>query len=121
MPMPHWWDDVYLAAIEVPESRFRVSLRAQLPIVGAIVACVPRKVEVWDVAPADWKRPLGIAVNDKPTLGDMPAIEIVPPDSGDWSQDAIDALAIALYARDANALGIEAALKATGSTERKAA
>lgn len=116
MPGASWWDNVYLAAIEIPESRFRASLRAQLPIVGAIVACIPSHVQVWDVAPVDWKRTLGVAHNAKPEPGHFPAFTL-----DGWTQDALDALGVAAYARDLNARGIEAALKTPVTQERKAA
>lgn len=106
MPTAWWWDDVYLAAIEIPESRFRVSLRAQLPIVGAAVSSIPNRIEVWPVTPADWKKPLHIGHNAKPTLADFPNFRIDPR----VPQDALDALAVALYARNTNAAAIQQAL-----------
>jgi hypothetical protein len=113
-PDAAYWDDVYLAGVEMPESRFRVSLRAQLPIVGALVALIPQRIEVWSVSPAEWKKPLGLASKEKPTVDSFPGFAL---GWGDltvdvWPQDAYDALGVALYARDLNAQGIAARLGA---------
>ena len=107
MPSSGWWSDVYLAAIEMPESRFRVSLRAQLPVYGAVCARIPSSITLWSVSPADWKRPLALGAK-KPTAASFPP-ELAAC-AADWPQDALDALGVALYARDENARGIAAAL-----------
>ena len=104
IPRGSWWDGVYLAAIEMPESRFRKSLRAILPIFGAVVALIPADVETWPVAPADWKPPLGVANTAKPTVDSFPGFELVG--GAGWPQDAFDALGVARFARDLNAAGI---------------
>lgn len=115
MPAPSWFAsrDVYLIGIEIPESRYRSSLRAQLPVVGAVLACLPRDVAVWPVAPADWKRPLGIGTQTKPTLEQLPDFTTPRGTSlaRNWPQDARDALGVAFYVRDTNAAGIERALR----------
>lgn len=109
LPPWEWWDSVYLAAIEMPESRFRVSLRAQLPVYGAVAALIPQAIEVWSVSPADWKRPLRLG-QSKPTPAAFPPG--LAACAADWPQDALDALGVALYARDLNARGIAQALAA---------
>lgn len=108
MPQPGWYEahGVYLIAVEMPESRMRPSLRAQLPVFGAVVAALPDDIEVWCLAPADWKRPMGLG-QAKPSSDDFPTF-----DTDGWTQDSLDALGVALYARDENATGIAAALAA---------
>lgn len=106
MPQPGWYDThgVYLIAVEMPESRMRPSLRAQLPVFGAVVAALPDDLEVWSVAPADWKRAYGLG-QKKPTDLTFPTFDV-----DFWTQDSLDALGVGIYARDLNARGIADAL-----------
>lgn len=108
MPQPGWYvsHGVYMVAVEMPESRFVKSLRALLPIFGAVVAALPDDLPVWSLAPADWKRPMGLG-NAKPTPDNFPTFDVA-----DWSQDSLDALAVAKFARDTNAKAISDALSA---------
>jgi hypothetical protein len=106
--MPHgsWWDNIYLAAIEKPfgHGRDGTIRLAQ----GAVIACIPSQLELWEVAPATWKSALGVPIRDKPGWDRFaPSLRDLT-----WPQDARDALAVALYARDINAAGIAAALAA---------
>lgn len=108
MPQPGWYisNGVYLIAVEMPESRRVVSLRAQLPVFGAVVAALPDDLPIWCLSPADWKRPMGLG-NAKPTPDSFPTFDVA-----DWSQDSLDALAVAKFARDTNAKAISDALSA---------
>lgn len=113
--MPRWgfYEDqgVYLAAIETPKTRFMPSAAALFPVYGAVIACLPRALPVWDVHPTAWRQTLGLAGNaTKQAVAD--AVHAIDDDSPDpiweWPQDALDAYAIARYARDTNAAGITA-------------
>lgn len=107
MPTSSWFDDVYLCAIEKPFGPSRrgqaVLMRAQ----GAVLAAIPERIPVWEVTPDESRRHLGIPNARKPQWPDLPASLF----DDYWSQDARDALAIALYARDVNAQGIARALE----------
>lgn len=110
MPRASYWDDVYLCAIESPKSAgFKVAT-VMHRVQGSVIACVPSAVWMWEVTPSEWKKPLGVKLKDKPTFSDFP-----PTMKHDgtqpwatWEQDALDALGVAMYARDANAAGIAA-------------
>lgn len=106
MPRATFYDDVYLAAIEKPfgfssRSGQSVLMRTQ----GAILVSIPAAVAVWEVRPADWKGPLGLKQSEKPTCATFAAVGF-DLDADGWPQDALDALGLALYARDVNAAGI---------------
>lgn len=106
MPASTWWSEIYLCAIERPFARSRNdSVRLAE---GAVLACIPHQLETWEIAPQTWKAHLRIPAKTKPSWADLPD-DLYEPD---WSQDARDALAIALYARDVNAAGIAATLAA---------
>lgn len=110
MPQPGWYDahGVYLIAVEEPMGfQSRVLYRVQ----GAILATLP-DVPVWEVRPAAWKNALGIKQTEKPTWADFPGMTSWDGfDAFGWPQDALDALGIALYARDVNARGIAKRLR----------
>ena len=106
------FDDVYLVAIEAPMSRGQPGTLAKLSrVFGAVVACIPRELEVWEVAPAAWRKELGLPGNaSKDECAE--AVEILGRiylSTGlRWSQDALDAYAVAYYAREVNARGVAA-------------
>jgi len=104
------WDDVYLVGIEAPMGyRAHALYRVQ----GAILGALPRQLEVWEVRLHEWKGALGIKPNQKPTSVDLTRAAGGPFDTYSpygWPQDALDALGIALYARDLNAKAIETQL-----------
>jgi hypothetical protein len=118
MPQPGWYEahGVYLVAIERPfVSHGQDVIRL---VQGAVLAGIPRELQVWEVSVSQWKKPLGIPVRQKPTHYAFPDFtfdgynpsrpsrtNIFP-----WPQDALDALGVALYARDLNARGIAEAL-----------
>jgi len=118
MPQPGWYEahGVYLVAIERPfVSHGQDVIRL---VQGCVLAEIPRDLEVWEVAVSQWKKPLGIPVRTKPSAGNFYGFTmgVETPDAldrfGAPPQDALDALGVALYARDENARGIEIALGA---------
>jgi hypothetical protein len=84
----------------------RVLYRVQ----GAILATLP-DVPVWEVRPAAWKNALGLKQTEKPTPWHYSGFDT--PLWETWTQDAWDALGIALYARDLNAARIAKRLRET--------
>jgi hypothetical protein len=106
MPLRSWWDDVYLAAIERPMmDQQRVLARVQ----GVILARIPATVHCWEVRPDEWKKPLGLKITEKPDAAAFPGMQYVSGPNGEpWTQDAYDALGVALYARETNRKGIAA-------------
>ncbi len=104
MPKGSFWDDVYMCAMERPFVKFGqdVIRLAQ----GATLACIPRNVEVWEVAVSQWKKHLSIPIREKPAWDRFP----MSFHRENWPQDALDALGVALYAREVNASGIAKAL-----------
>lgn len=109
MPQPGWYEahGVYLIAVEEPMGfQSRVLYRVQ----GAILACLP-DVPVWEVRPAAWKNALGLKQTEKPNGTDFPGMHTAVHEA--WPQDALDALGVALYARDLNAAGVAKKLKET--------
>jgi hypothetical protein len=104
MPQPSWYDHhgVYLIAVEEPMGfQSRILYRIQ----GAILACLP-DVPVWEVRPAAWKNKLGLKQTEKPTPMHFIGFDAPTPSWVTWTQDAWDALGVALYARDTNAKAI---------------
>jgi hypothetical protein len=115
-----FFDDVYLVAIEAPMSRGQPGTLAKLSrVFGAVVVCLPSSLEVWEVSPVAWRKELGLPGNA--SKGECAAVVrrlVSPPAysvSGSpedfypsWPQDALDAYAVAYYARQVNARGIAA-------------
>ena len=101
MPTSSWYDEhgVYLVAIEKPF--FRNGQDLIRLVQGAVLAAIPRRIEVWEVSPSQWKKPLGLPIREKPSAALFPSFDVEG-----WPQDALDALAVGLYARDLNAAGI---------------
>lgn len=115
--MPHgsFYDGVYLAGIETPKTRFMPSAAALFPVYGAVVACLPARLEVWGVHPKSWRHALGLPGNATKEQVAQAVNELLFVTAGmggfgyvGWPQDAKDAYAVALYARDTNAAGIAA-------------
>lgn len=114
MPRWGWYEDhgIYLIGIETPKTRFMPSAAALFPVYGAVIACLPRHLPVWDIHPTAWRQTLGLPGNASKgqvavavhALGDG-----APPKEHAWAQDALDAYAIARYARDTNQRGLQAA------------
>lgn len=114
-------DDVYLVAIEAPYGRGHAGSTSILNrVVGAIAAALPSHLRqpecCWIVAPHEWKAALGIKVNAKPTKDDLNRIapdgdihNLGAAQTADQWQNAWDAYCLALWARNENAKGVEAA------------
>lgn len=115
------FDDVYLAAIEAPMSRGQSGTLAKLSrVFGAVVACLPPALEVWEVAPAAWRKELGLSghASKEEVARSVRSLMAVYGDTTitfdfthpcfQWPQDALDAYAIAYYARQVNARGVAA-------------
>ena len=109
MPQWSWWDDVYLAAIETPMGRGEGGTQAKLNhVFGAVIACLPRSLTtVWAVAPHEWRRELGVPGNAPKSVCAARCVELGAYEA--WPQDALDAYAIARYARTVNQRGLAAA------------
>lgn len=110
MPQPAWYEahGVYLCAIERPfVSHGQDVIRL---VQGAVLAEIPRGLHVWEVSPSQWKKKVGLPIREKPGWQQFQGFRL--EGFGDWTQDAFDALGVALYARDLNARGIEIALGA---------
>lgn len=108
MPQPGWYEahGVYLVAVERPFSQSRAdSIRL---VQGCVIAEIPRRLDVLEVAPQTWKAHIGFKGKGKPSVYDFP---FWPCDEA-WPQDALDALGTALWARDTNAQLISDALSA---------
>lgn len=125
LPGSSWWEDVYLAAIETPFPDQQGVLRR---VQGAVMASIPPAVLVWEANAAEWKREL--ALKGKPSWDDLYWIapgwvmQFPPVFQNAWDgfvmrplaelndpehQNARDAYCIALWARETNRRGIEAA------------
>jgi len=104
-----WWDDCYLLAVEAPMGRGNAGAVAKLSrVFGAIVACVPPTVPIWELAPHDWRRELEVPGNAAKTVCAARAIELGACPT--WAdENAYDAYAIAYAAREINHRGLEAA------------
>ncbi len=106
------FDNDYLAIIERPKTRFMPSAAALFPVFGAVVACLPITLELWEVAPTTWRHGLGLKGNAKKAevaeavrriaCGAEPEHPIL-----EWSQDAYDAYAVAYWARAINERGLD--------------
>lgn len=109
MPKWGWYEDhgIYLIAIETPKTRFMPSAAALFPIYGAVIACLPRRLEVWDVHPKTWRHGLGLS--GSATKAQIAERAVALGARPEWAQDAFDAYSIAYYARNANQRGLEAA------------
>jgi Holliday junction resolvasome RuvABC endonuclease subunit len=105
-----FWDDVYLVGIEAPMSRQQPGTLAKLSrVFGAVVACLPPLLEVWEVSPVAWRKELGLPGNaSKEECADAVRNIHMSITSYNWPQDALDAYAVAYYARQVNARGIAA-------------
>jgi Holliday junction resolvasome RuvABC endonuclease subunit len=99
-----YWESVYLIAVEAPMSRGQQGTMAKLSrVLGAIVACLPAGVEVWEVAPVQWRKELGLSGHASKEQAAEAVDALRGPGSVVWTQDALDAYAVAYYARELNA------------------
>ena len=106
MPGASFYDDVYLVAVEAPMSRGQAGTLAKLSrVFGAIMACLPAHLLVWEVMPAAWRGELGLSARASKEECQEAVLRLGAP-YGWRSPDAYDAYAIALYARELNARAI---------------
>ncbi len=120
MPPATAYDGCYLAAIERPRTQSMVSAAALFPVFGAVLSCLPAALEVWDVLPQHWKQGLGLGGNASKEEAAREVYALAEPAVLGWAtngmrgpvqdvpQDALDAWAVAFYARELNARGIGA-------------
>lgn len=105
MPGRAWFDEhgVYLIAVEAP---FGVS-RGIYPlerVFGAVVASLPAELLVYEVSPAEWRLAIGLPGNAKKAHCADQVRRMWPQPRPDLLlQDACDAYAVALCARELNA------------------
>jgi Holliday junction resolvasome RuvABC endonuclease subunit len=114
MPPASFWDDVYLVGIEQVFGLGGKSTTALQRVYGAVVACVPVSVQLWEVHPSEWRKSLGLAGNASKDECARAVIGLIGPS---WPhlgcpQDPLDAYAIAYSARETNAKAIQAATAA---------
>lgn len=117
MPRWPWYEDVYLAAIEAPYSRGQSGTLAKLSrVFGAVCACIPPSQEVWEVSPGDWRKELGLPGNASKDECGFRVVQLSQSwdDIHKWPQDALDAYAVAYYARQVNQRGVERRLPIGG-------
>jgi hypothetical protein len=111
MPKPAsgWWDDCYLAAFEAPMGRGQAGTIAKLSrVLGAVIAHIPTRIELWEVTPQDWRRALELPGNAPKDVCAARCVQLGA--YAEWEQqDAYDAYAVAFFARQVNQRGIEAA------------
>lgn len=111
MPPPSWYvdNDVYLVGLEKPF--FRNGQDMVRLVEGAILACLPRALTVWEVSPSQWKPRLQLPIREKPDARAFAGMEYTSGPNGEaWPQDAYDALGVAVYCRDLNAEIVAGAL-----------
>jgi Holliday junction resolvasome RuvABC endonuclease subunit len=120
LPQSSFYDGVYLAAIEEPWGMRQPGTSAKLNrVYGAIIACLPAELQVWNVQPGAWRNELGLKGNASKeecaeAVWRLQSIENEWTTStlnihSDWPQDALDAYAVAYYARETNRRAVEAA------------
>lgn len=113
--MPRWnsefYDDIYLVAVEAPYARAGIGALAKLSrVFGAIVACIPPRLEVWEIAPHDWRTEITVPGNAPKEACAARCIELgARPDWND--ENAYDAFAVAYAARQINARAISPTTK----------
>jgi Holliday junction resolvasome RuvABC endonuclease subunit len=82
------------------------SAAALFPVFGAVLACLPNELEVWDITPAQWRHGLGLKGNATKDECAIVVDDLRGAGSPDWPQDPIDAYAVAYYTRELNRRGI---------------
>ena len=107
MPTASYFDDVYIAGIETPKTRFMASAAALLPVYGAAIHAMPAALQVWPVHPKTWRSTLGLKGNATKAEVAAQVLELAPAIAHEWPQDALDAYAVALYVRTINQQAID--------------
>lgn len=67
LPSPDYWRDMGVVqfAIEQPMSRGMNALIPLMRTLGAIHACLPPHIDVWEITAVDWRRELGLKMTAK--------------------------------------------------------
>lgn len=104
-----WWDDCYLVAIEAPYGTGQAGTLAKLSrVFGAVAACIPPRLQVWEVMPGTWRHELDLPGNAPKEICAVRAVELGA--RRNWAdQNAFDAFAVAYAAREINDRGVKAA------------
>jgi len=113
-----FYDDVYLAAIERPKTRFMPSAAALFPVFGAVLVSLPAALPVWDVSPGDWRKGLGLKGNATKEECAGRCIELGAPEEWEYP-DPYDAFAVAFFARELNSRGLTSAAALSGAHEEQ--
>lgn len=96
-----WWDDVILCALEDPAGRGDTRKIARVQ--GVVIATIPSRVQVWTMAPSEWRRHCGLKGNaSKDAVAEWATMTYADGVGDFWPQDALDAYAIAYAARAIN-------------------
>lgn len=104
-------EDVYLVAIEDPFSAGRTAAKKLGRVCGAIVASLPSSVPdelIWWLRPDEWRMAIGLPGNGSKAQVAEWARERFAEQVELYSQDAVDALAMAVAAREINARAVAA-------------
>jgi hypothetical protein len=99
-----WIDDgAALIVIERPMSRNLQLLTPLMRTLGAMHACLPTSVEVWELSPVEWRRELGLKMTAAKEVSKAQAAAFAAERWRDLpvlvTQDAIDAFCVAYAAR----------------------
>lgn len=109
LPRSPFYDDIYICGIETPKTRFLKSAGALFPVYGAVSACLPLTLMVWDVHPKTWRQGIGLPGNATKTDVRIAVYDLWDGMHDLIPQDAADAYAVAYYVRETNRRAIEAA------------
>jgi len=101
MPGRSWWDDhgVLAVGIEQPFGRGS-SVTPLYRVQGAVLACLPPLTLVHPWAPSSWRKAVGLPGNC-PKDAVAAFVHDSATETLQWSQDACDALCVALATREA--------------------
>jgi hypothetical protein len=107
LPSQFYWRDagVVQIAIEQPMSRGKNALIPLMRTLGAIHACLPDDIDVWELTAVDWRRELGLKMTAKRAVSKAEALAFAsmnwvnPPLEIDTSDNVADAFCIAWAAR----------------------
>jgi len=105
------WDDTCLVAIERPMGPGTRAVGDMMLVAGIVIACLPPEIPVWLLGPTEWRKACGMAGNApkehvKAWAIGHPEGTLKGVDS--WTQDSLDAYAIAYAARALNEKGVAA-------------
>ena len=100
-------EDVYLVVLEDPMSAGRTAAKQLGRVSGAIGTCLPVETVCWLLRPDEWRMACGLPGNgSKAQVASWAASRF---DCEMWSQDALDALAMAWAGREMIRRAVESA------------